>query len=77
MKIISKNVSEEWHKILIDEYQILIDRLNKLNKKLALDEFKAMVGEKQFELMEKQSEGMTIYANALKERMIALKLVED
>lgn len=77
MKIISKNVSEEWHKILIDEYQILIDRLNKLNKKLALDEFKSMVGEKQFELMEKQSEGMTIYANALKERMIALKLVED
>lgn len=77
MKIISKNVSEEWHKRLIDEYQILIDRLNKLNKKLALDEFKSMVGEKQFELMEKQSEGMTIYANALKERMIALKLVED
>lgn len=75
MTTIDTNVTEDWQKRLIDEYEALTDRLNKLNTALALEDFKDRVGEKQFELMKKQSEGMTIYANALKERMIDLHLI--
>lgn len=68
-------VTEDWQKRLIDEYNILYERLSKLKKALETEGFSTKVGKKQFTLMAKQCEGMKIYFSALEERMFDLELI--
>ncbi len=59
---------------LLEEYDQLSDRVNKLEKALESDGFIDKVGQVQFDHMEKQYSGMSLYLEALKDRLKDLKL---
>lgn len=70
------NVTELWQKRLVDEYQVLNERLITLNKALKSDGFINKVGETQYNLLLKQKDVMSSYLRVLEERLIDLKIME-
>lgn len=58
------------------ELDELNDRLTKLNTALGKDDFQVKVGDVQYKLMQKQSEGMKQYLEALTERIFNLQTID-
>lgn len=66
---------EEFQKRILDEYQELSERLDKLNTALGKDGFREKVGDHQYNLMVKQAHGMEEYHSALYARLVDMSLV--
>lgn len=66
---------EEFQIRMLNEFKELGDRKDKLSTALNSDGFEEKVSKKQFDLMHNQLEGMTIYFNALKERISLMGLL--
>ena len=69
-------ITESWQKCLVDEYQVLSERIATLNESLEGDGFINKVGETQYNLLLKQKDAMLSYEKVLEERMIDLKIME-
>lgn len=76
IKINFDKITESWQKCLIDEYQVLDERIVKLSTALNTEGFKEKVGEKQFELLTAQLKAMNEYESILEDRLIDLGLAE-
>lgn len=69
-----KETNSTFKNRMIEEYNQLGDKLDKLNTALNKDGFKEKVGEKQYNMMCLQYRAMTEYWNILKNRMTDLEI---
>lgn len=74
VKINFDKITESWQKNLVDEYQVLDERIVKLTTALNTAGFKEKVGETQYKLLTSQLKVMNEYETILEERLVDLGL---
>lgn len=76
MEIIKDNVKDDWQERLIEEFEQLNDRIEKLENAINTDGFVDKVGERQFFLMGEQLSVMKSYSSTLGKRLLDLNLAK-
>lgn len=74
VKINFDKITESWQKNLVDEYQVLDERIVKLTTALDNYGFEEKVGGKEYKLLTSQLNVMNEYETILEERLIDLGL---